>query len=594
MYRKVIEHPDWMPPELQHRPDQMEGSDRGRIYRIVSSADAGRAAAPKLSEASDEQLVAALAAPNSWRRETAARLLLERRNAAVAPLLRKTAVDAKSTLARIHAIWLLEGLSLGTDALSEQLLHDADPRVVEQAIVAADRRIGADSPERSKMLAFAAHDDPRVRLVALLTAQSLPAELRLPKDEWERGAMLIAANAHGGDALARALDQLSPSAAVDAAAAEQLKRLVTDLSRLAAASADERQHKVALESLLGRQSFGRIGLTSFLREAARRGKSNKDMFSILSPASRQQLRQVFANAKHTAADRQRSEDQRCDAIDLAALSGTANDAIADIALHDPSPDVRTRAIAALPNKADRETWRQLLGSYSTAPRAIRSAIIDGCLAHPERTAILLDEIAAGRIKPAALDAAQVDRLLTHRDPDIRQRAAQLAAAAVPKDRQQVLADYQTALVLPGDARRGRLLFGRHCAACHRIGDIGVNVAPDISDSRERTSAQYLTDILLPNRAIDANYFSYTAATVDGLTHTGVLSAETSTSITLKQAEGKTVTLQREEIEELRPNGVSLMPEGLERDISKLEMADLLAFIKNWRYLDGQTPLNDGS
>jgi putative heme-binding domain-containing protein len=118
------------------------------------------------------------------------------------------------------------------------------------------------------------------------------------------------------------------------------------------------------------------------------------------------------------------------------------------------------------------------------------------------------------------------------------------------------------------------------------------VAPDISDSRERTAAQYLTDILQPNRAVDANYFSYTAAMTSGLVHTGILTAETSTSVTLRQAEGKTVTLPRDEIEELRPSGVSLMPEGLEREIPKQQMADLISFIKNWRYLDGQTPLGE--
>jgi putative heme-binding domain-containing protein len=102
--------------------------------------------------------------------------------------------------------------------------------------------------------------------------------------------------------------------------------------------------------------------------------------------------------------------------------------------------------------------------------------------------------------------------------------------------------------------------------------------------------QILTDILQPNRAIDANYISYTVITADGQVLTGVLASETGASITLKQQEGKTVTLARDEIEVLQSNGVSLMPEGLEKDIPPQAMADLIAFIKNWRYLDGRTPL----
>ena len=113
----------------------------------------------------------------------------------------------------------------------------------------------------------------------------------------------------------------------------------------------------------------------------------------------------------------------------------------------------------------------------------------------------------------------------------------------------------------------------------------VNVAPDISDSRAKKPEQLLTDILQPNRAIDSNYFSVTATTVDGVVHTGILAAETSTSITLRQAEGKTVTLARDDIDRVASDGVSLMPEGLERLIPPQDMADLISFIKNWRYLD---------
>jgi len=118
----------------------------------------------------------------------------------------------------------------------------------------------------------------------------------------------------------------------------------------------------------------------------------------------------------------------------------------------------------------------------------------------------------------------------------------------------------------------------------------VNVAPDISDSRVKLPAQILTDILQPNRAIDANYVSYSLNTVDGRALTGILAGETATSVTLRQQEGKTVTLLRSEIEKMQSNGVSLMPEGLEKTIPPQEMADLIAFIKNWRYLDGRTPL----
>ena len=68
-----------------------------------------------------------------------------------------------------------------------------------------------------------------------------------------------------------------------------------------------------------------------------------------------------------------------------------------------------------------------------------------------------------------------------------------------------------------------------------------------------------------------------------------MATETASSVTLRQQENKTVRLLRDEIEQLHSNGVSLMPVGLEKNIDTQQMADLIAFIKNWRYLDGSVP-----
>jgi putative heme-binding domain-containing protein len=120
--------------------------------------------------------------------------------------------------------------------------------------------------------------------------------------------------------------------------------------------------------------------------------------------------------------------------------------------------------------------------------------------------------------------------------------------------------------------------------------LGVNVAPDIGDSRTMTPAQILVDILDPNRKVDNNFFNYTATTRDGKIYSGILATETATSVTFRQPENKTVSLLRDQIEELRSTGLSLMPVGLEKNIDPQQMADLISFIKNWRYLDGQIPL----
>jgi putative heme-binding domain-containing protein len=255
--------------------------------------------------------------------------------------------------------------------------------------------------------------------------------------------------------------------------------------------------------------------------------------------------------------------------------------------------IRTAAITALARQPGTEHWQPLLDRFASDTPAARRAILDGLLSNVDRTKLLLDAIEADKIKPSELDLQQAKRLTAHRDAAIKERAAKLFAAATPEDRVTALADYQPVLEMDGDAQRGQAVFQKNCAACHKIAGIGVNVAPDISDSRTKTAAQILTDVIQPNRAIDNNYLGYNVRLVDGTVLTGILAAETATSITLRQQEGKEAVIPRAEIEELRSSGVSLMPEGLERQIPPADMADLLSFVKNWRYLDGRTPLSPG-
>ena len=90
---------------------------------------------------------------------------------------------------------------------------------------------------------------------------------------------------------------------------------------------------------------------------------------------------------------------------------------------------------------------------------------------------------------------------------------------------------------------------------------GKAIGPDIGDSALKSSAQLLTDVLDPNRAIDANFVSYTALTQAGLAHQGIITAETDGGIVLLTADGATITILRSELESLT-GGKSLMPEGL--------------------------------
>jgi putative heme-binding domain-containing protein len=261
----------------------------------------------------------------------------------------------------------------------------------------------------------------------------------------------------------------------------------------------------------------------------------------------------------------------------------------EIAKTHEQQSVRIQAIQVLGRRPEAEIGPALLADFAAQTPAIRAAILATMYGSTERTRLLLDEIAAGRVSAREIDPTRAGQLRNHRDAAIRELAGRLLKDDTDADRAKVLADYHGALSAGSDPKRGREVFAKNCVQCHKVGDLGVNVAPDISDSRVKTAEQLLVSILDPNRAIDNNYFSYTVVDRDGIVHTGVIASETATSVTLKQPEGKEVTLLRSDIDELKSNGVSLMPVGLEKNISVEQMADLISFIKNWRYLDGSVP-----
>ena len=256
---------------------------------------------------------------------------------------------------------------------------------------------------------------------------------------------------------------------------------------------------------------------------------------------------------------------------------------------DGDGDLRGKALAYLASRRSPDTAELLLALLPKQSPAIRGQIFDALLSRPERVAALLDAVEQGRIKARELDQTRATRLLKNVTKDSKARAEKLLASAMPADRTKALEQYKPALSLKADAVRGKEVFKKNCATCHKIGDVGIEVGPSIADLRTKTLEQVLVDVLQPNKAIDNNFISYTVVTDDGLQYVGIVVADTPGSVTLKMPDGKTVSVLKTEIDEMSSNGVSLMPEGLERNIPPQEMADVISFVKNWRYLDGAVP-----
>jgi putative membrane-bound dehydrogenase-like protein len=610
MYRVVIEHPEWMPPELKGRPDLLSGKDRGRIWRVAPEAYHGKPLRPHLSTAKTPGLVALLENPDGWWRTTAQRLLLERRDPRAAAPLRKLVLSSRQPLARAHAAWLLQALGALDPKLVAHLLKDPEPRVREQAVRLSEPWLGREAVLQERVTALAGDADARLRFqVALSLGEWDDDRILTPlarialvgaDDHWTRMAVASAVPRRAG-ALIAALCRLGPGLTGRPSAGRLV--LLRELAALVGGRREPAEVAAVLAALAKLPGQGRVrwqmaGLGGLAEGMGRRGTQLAAFLAALPQAHRAVARQATAllsEAAAVATDRGRPRSDRGAALGLLAHAPwpAAGPALMGLVQSEPAQELRLAAVRALAAHPRPEVARFLLEGWGSYTPALRREVTETMLRQPDRIRAFLDAVQAGRIKAGDLDAQRRQQLVHDPRPDIRQRARKLLRGSRPADRRRVLRRYQAALKLKGDTARGKVVFRKNCATCHRVAGIGVAVGPEISDTLGKTPGQILNDILDPNAAIDSNYINYVITTKDGKILTGIITAETASSLTLKRPENQTDVVLRQDIDDIQSTGKSLMPEGLEKTISVQDMADLLTFLKHWRYQANGVPAGRG-
>lgn len=134
----------------------------------------------------------------------------------------------------------------------------------------------------------------------------------------------------------------------------------------------------------------------------------------------------------------------------------------------------------------------------------------------------------------------------------------------------------------GVAARGAAMFEKaQCVKCHRFGDRGDTIGPDLTNVAKRfQKKEILESILFPSQVISDQYASQTIVTKDGKSYAGMVSPRGDGSLVVLQANGEKVTIGEEDIEETSRTKVSAMPEGLLNALSLEEVADLFAYLTN--------------
>jgi putative heme-binding domain-containing protein len=607
MYRAVIEHPEWMPPELKNRPDMTLGKEKGRIWRVVPEKGRKQAARPQLGKEDNYDLVDMLAYENRWEALAAHRLLLERGKYPDPQVLERIIYhDNDNEHRQLALLWLLRGQGL----LKESTLLDAlripspaDTRYLQQVVRMAEPWLARSEAVRKKVLAGvgdSAHLDFQVALSLgewdddrIIEPLAKIAVYRAD-DSWTRLAVASSVSNRSGKLIATLLkDGLTKQASQGRFA------LLRELSAVIGARQDAEEVSGLLASLSGLDGkesarWQMTGLDGLAEGMGRRGIQLGTFLKAL-PESKHAAGladRLLSQAAAVAADTKADPAERQTALRLMAHAPwtTAEPVLAKLVAEDGPQDVRLAAVQALSAHPNAGVGRILMKSWPAYAPALRREVAEAMVRQPDRALFLLGEIEAKRVRPGDLDAQRQRQLVNSPKPEVRDKAKKLLQDSLPAERKKVMGQYQAALKIKGDPKKGLEVFRKNCATCHRLAGVGVTVGPDIADTeRTKTHEQLLLDILNPNAAIDANYISYEVTLKNGKVLTGLIAAETAASLTLKRAENQTDTVLRQDIEQVRSTGQSLMPEGLEKTISVEEMADLLGFLKNWRYLDGAVP-----
>ncbi|MEL6110538.1 MAG: hypothetical protein AAFU85_31410, partial [Planctomycetota bacterium] len=260
-----------------------------------------------------------------------------------------------------------------------------------------------------------------------------------------------------------------------------------------------------------------------------------------------------------------------------ALGGQAKALLADLLVPTLSPTTQRVAIESLASD-DRKFNEFLLRKIPELTPAVQQTAWE--MLGRKRSGLLVIAFAVdnGELDPADIPLAVRETIKLSRDARVQSAipVTLFSPAAMPDS----VGKYFAAIERQGDPDVGEPVFRKHCASCHAPEPGGNLVGPALKSVVKKNAEQILVSILDPNREVDPKYYRVQVLTTNGSIVVGVLSEETDSTLAIVDAQGKRHSLLRKEIESLQSVKQSLMPSGLEKEISPEQMRDLISFLKS--------------
>jgi putative membrane-bound dehydrogenase-like protein len=632
MYRKTIEHPQYLPEEVRKRTDFDSGKGRGRIYRVVTTNNSQI----ENRKSKIENEIGSLVSRNGWRSDTAFRLLAERHDKSIAPLLRRqlTGSDPGTSEAQARALRLLDLLGDLDEPTLIAAFHLKDAGLQETALKLAEPYLTNSPALQAEAVALLdGRGGDRVQFQALLVTGPLAYERKRERllqaihqsqfeDRWLRAALLSSLAGQAGPFLRDLIQEherpvesvLAPGellfelGRLSAAESNEVKSIAVRLAQVARERAGNEAHLAPTRA--GNNDRGTMrprvewelpplqGIAEWLRSAKSRAGLFRELVQIptanpadaarfVGPGSAPEaglsgMEAVLVRSRQALTNEQ-PLSVRVAAAALLAEGGEAADGEVLLRLVAPGtpPDLQQAAVRSFVRMAGSNAAPALLATerWRTCTPALQETVLGAVFARTELWPGILQALETGTLPLGAVSSTRREQLLKHKDEGIRGRAEKLFKQLTESDRMKAFHEAQACLTLRPSPANGHEIFKRLCATCHRLDREGTAVGPDLFGIRNQPKETILLHLIVPEYEIAPAFANYIIETKDGRTLSGLIAAETPVSVTLRQAQGVEETLLRRDITSLTASALSLMPQELEKGLSQQDLADLLAYLK---------------
>jgi putative heme-binding domain-containing protein len=602
------------------------GLDRskGRIYRI-SYNNTPLARPFDLGQTSNDDLVKLLSHPNVWWRRQAQRILTEKFEPSLIPTLQKMSQDPSlPNNAHMHALWVLVSRKAIDESFHEQLLGSADEptrnwgvRAVGQHGEVSSRifekfksMVNDPSPDVRVQVAVAAgrlsKPDPLPVLLAMMTNEANAKDPLIPNILYNN--LKPFAPARGGRDILAFIDSnpVAQNAFADTTArwirdavnatGRQPREIVADLNKVLGGSgpqANPQRVRQSLQSVIdGLDAVGvkrgdRVDLfDEDLRHKVRaltaEGSPARVTATVIAlwwndRGAVGAARQILADSKASAADRARilrELAERRDPADLDSIAALVGDNNVPIR-------IRQQAVDLVATSGNAGAARSLIDGYASMNPELKPAVLNALARTPASAAVLLDAVAAKKVPQSDVNANHVRQIQSLGDSALTTRVADVwGIVKTERDPERVKIVEQFRQVVrngSGDAAAGWKVFEAKCGQCHTIYGKGGQVGPDLTGVGRETLDAVLTNVIDPNLVIGKPYYVHVARTKKGTVFSGILVEETPTRVVLRDGT-KTEAINRDDLDRLVVQNISMMPEGLEKTMTEQEFRDLVAFL----------------